>query len=135
MDEQITAALPNSQAFTKHLENLGSMLIETAKGLSSVPFSRNINGENEVNQAKQTCKPSSVSFNGRTAAIYLAPVLPPGSSDQPGDRTGLSTSPYLVLLRMGFSRPPIFIGAGELLPRHFTLTLQLKGGMFLLHFP
>jgi len=57
-----------------------------------------------------------------TVAIYLDLMLPSGSSDQPGDRTGRSSSPYSVLLQMGFARPPIHTGAGELLPRHFTLT-------------
>ncbi len=56
------------------------------------------------------------------AVIYLVPMLPSGSSDQPGDRPGFLQSLYLVLLRVGFSRPPVRTGAGELLPHHFTLT-------------
>jgi hypothetical protein len=55
--------------------------------------------------------------------IHLAPTLPSGSSDQPGEGPGVPDSLYSVLLRMGFARPPIHIGAGELLPHHFTLVL------------
>ncbi len=54
--------------------------------------------------------------------IYLALMLPPGSSDQPGDRPGVLISLYSVLLRMGFTQPAGHPAAGELLPHHFTLT-------------
>ena len=43
--------------------------------------------------------------------------------------------PYLVLLQVGFARPPRYRDAGALLPHRFTLTLPKKGGLFLLHFP
>ena len=78
--------------------------------------------------AKQTCKPSSVfpaepaNRKQGTVTIYLGLPLPEGSSDQPGDRTGRSSSPYSVLLLMGFSQPASHPAAGELLPHHFTLT-------------
>ncbi len=71
-----------------------------------------------------------------TATIYLAPALPPGSCDQPGDGPGVPLSLYSVLLRMGFARPAGHPTAGELLPHHFTLTPDANGGgMFLWHFP
>ena len=54
--------------------------------------------------------------------IYLALMLPPGSSDQPGDKDGHLLSLYLVLLQMGFTQPAGHPAAGELLPHHFTLT-------------
>jgi len=38
-------------------------------------------------------------------AIYLAPMLPPGSCDQPEDRPGVPMSSYSVLLRVGFALP------------------------------
>jgi len=41
----------------------------------------------------------------------------------------------LVLLQIGFAQPTGHPAAGELLPRHFTLTLPEQGGMFLWHFP
>jgi|GEM_PF-1081898 len=84
---------------------------------------------------KQTCKPSSVSARKRTVTIYLAPTLPAGSCGLPGDRPGALESPYLALLRVGFARHPPHGGGGELLPHHFTLTPNKRGGMFLWHFP
>jgi len=81
--------------------------------------------------AKQGYKPSSVPL--RAVTIHLAPALPPGSSDQPGDRAGRPFAPYWVLLRVGLAQPAGHPAAGELLPRHFTLTLA--GGMFLWRFP
>jgi len=54
-------------------------------------------------------------------AIYLALLLPSGSSDQPGEQAGHLISLYLVLLRMGFTQPTGHPAAGELLPHHFTL--------------
>ncbi len=86
--------------------------------------------------AQQACRPSSVSFRGRTVTIYLGPRLLEASSSQP---EGLGRAPlapsYLALLRAGFSRPLTHARAGGLLPHHFTLTLLTKGGMFLCHFP
>jgi len=72
---------------------------------------------------------------GRTAAIYLAPMSPSGSSGQPGDRPGVLISLYLALLRMGFTQPTGHPVAGGLLPHHFTLTPLTRGGVFLWHFP
>jgi len=54
--------------------------------------------------------------------IYLALMLPSGSSDLPGDRPGVLMSLCLVLLRVGFTQPTGHPAAGELLPHHFTLT-------------
>jgi len=68
-------------------------------------------------------------------AIYLAPVLPPGSCGQPGDGPDTLKSPYLALLRMGLAQPAGLPAAGELLPHHFTLTQPELSGMFLLRFP
>ena len=71
-----------------------------------------------------------------TVTIYLAPMLPSGSSDQPGGLAGRPLPLYLVLLRVGFARPAGHPAAGELLPHHFTLTpIEHRGGMFLWHFP
>ena len=67
--------------------------------------------------------------------IYLALMLPSGSSDQPGDWPGVHMPPYLVLLRTGFSQPAGHPAAGELLPHHFTLAPINRGGLFLWHFP
>jgi hypothetical protein len=55
---------------------------------------------------------------------------------RPTRRTGRAfpLSPYLALLQMGFSWPADRSAAGELLPRHFTLTLISQGGMFLWHY-
>lgn len=47
--------------------------------------------------------------------IYLAPMLPSGSCDQPGDRSGYLVSLYLVLLQMGFAQPAGHPAAGGLL--------------------
>ena len=89
-----------------------------------------------VIMSQQACRPSSVSFRGRTVTINLVLPLPTGSSSQP---EGLGRAPltpsYLALLRAGFSRPPGHPGAGGLLPHHFTLTPTSRGGMFLCHFP
>jgi hypothetical protein len=71
-----------------------------------------------------------VSFRRRVVTIYLAPMLPSGSSDQPGELAGRPYSLYSVLLRMGFAQPAIRIEAGELLPRHFTLTLRRRAVCF-----
>ena len=58
-------------------------------------------------------KPNSVSRSvSGTAIIPLGPGSPPGSSSRPGDssravrRDGRPLSPYLALLRMGFTVPP-----------------------------
>jgi hypothetical protein len=72
----------------------------------------------------------------RGATINLVLPLPEGSSGQP---EGLGRAPlapsYLALHRAGFSRRPIRIGPGGLLPHHFALILPRKDGMFLCHFP
>ena len=84
-------------------------------------------------QRQRSSKPvSRVLYSGpvtlfRAMTIYLALALPPGASDQPGDRTGILKSLYLVLLRMGFSEPAGYPAAGELLPHHFTLA-SIKSG-------
>ena len=64
-----------------------------------------------------------------TATIYLGPMLPSGSSDQPGDRPGALSSLYLVLLRMGLAQPADRSAAGGLLPRHFTLAPMTREGI------
>ena len=63
---------------------------------------------------KEACKPDSVpTRKGWVVTIYLGLPLPTGSSDQPGDWPALAgwpgaiTSPYSVLLRMGFTLPPM----------------------------
>jgi len=51
--------------------------------------------------------PEPIGISPGATAISLAPTLLSGSSDQPGARgPGVPLAPYLVLLRMGFSRPP-----------------------------
>ena len=55
--------------------------------------------------------------------IYLDLPLLTSSSDLPTGRWRAATlGPYLVLLRMGFTRPVCLHTAGELLPHHFNLT-------------
>ncbi len=73
---------------------------------------------------KQTYKPGSVSRKCGTVIIHLALTLPSGSSDQTRRlRTGRPQAPpYLVLLRMGFTRLPGHPDTGGLLPHHFTVT-------------
>ena len=70
-------------------------------------------------------KPNSV-----YAAIYLAWLLP-DMSLRPTLNLGravLLSVDYLVLHQMGFTMPSNFtIQCGELLPHHFTLTLQQGG--------
>jgi len=41
--------------------------------------------------------------------------------------------PCLVLLQMGFTRPASHLAAGELLPRHFTLTRLVPRGRSSIH--
>ena len=55
-------------------------------------------------------------------AIHLGRQLPAASSDLPGSEADHPMLPYLVLLRVGFARPPRLRDAGALLPHHFTLT-------------
>jgi len=67
--------------------------------------------------------------------IYLAPVLPPGSSDQPGDGPGV---PWVPLFGLA---PDGVCPAGRSPGRRWALTSPFHpyhacaGGMFLWHFP
>jgi hypothetical protein len=83
-------------------------------------------------------KPGSVSRSGTRHApgmmtIHLAPMLPSGSSDLPGNSDGPSSNfPYLVLLRMGFTQLPP--SPGGLVSSYLTLSPLLpeySGGGFL----
>ena len=58
--------------------------------------------------------------------IHLVPVLPPGSSDLPGSLDGQPSNAPLFGLAPGgvYLAPAVTGGTGELLPRHFTLTLS-----------
>jgi len=60
--------------------------------------------------------------------------LPLSSSDQPGVVGGPPT-PARSCSGWGLPRPAGRPAAGELLPRHFTLTGLTAGGMFLWHCP
>ena len=53
--------------------------------------------------ARQACKPGSVSFRGRTVAIYLGPTLPADSSSQPGDGPGAHSPPIRPCSRWGLA--------------------------------
>ena len=90
-------------------------------------YTRNLN---DIGPGKPVSRVLCPSVTGRTAVIYLGRPLLEGSSDQPGDGPGALLSPYLILLRMGFARPPVHTGAGELLPRHFTLILPFPEGRY-----
>ena len=58
--------------------------------------------------------------------IYLGTPLLICSCDLPaGSLRATGFSPYLVLLRVGFTLPPCLHDAGELLPHHFNLTTAL----------
>lgn len=59
-------------------------------------------------------------------AIYLRLLLPIAFSDLPTGwrRTAAFSSPYLVLLQMGFTEPVSRLTAGELLPHLSILTQQ-----------
>jgi hypothetical protein len=62
-------------------------------------------------------------LSGTPVARRLERPLPEGSGEQPSTRSRGAGSPsYLVLLRVGFTRPASHLTAGGLLPRHFTLT-------------
>ena len=65
------------------------------------------------------------SDTGRTVTIYLGWRLPATSSDLPQgcNEAGRPLPCYSVLHRMGFARHRCHHRSGELLPRHFTLTL------------
>ena len=99
---------------------------------------------------KVTCKPSSVrgrstvyvppkrSFlplSHHVATICLALTLPSGSSDQPGDGPGAQCPSIRSCSRWGLPGLRCRHRSGELLPRRFTLTPSVRGGMFLWHFP
>ncbi|MBA7650673.1 hypothetical protein ES703_58484 [subsurface metagenome] len=91
--------------------------------------------EIRIGSSKPVSRVLYPSLAGRTVAIYLALMLPPGSCGQPGDRPGVLMSLYSALLRMGFTQPTGHPVAGGLLPHHFTLTPLTQGGMFLWHSP
>lgn len=58
--------------------------------------------------------------------IHLEQLSLAASSDLPTGCDGPPHFiPFLVLLRMGFTRPPCLHDAGELLPHHFNLTTAL----------
>ena len=59
--------------------------------------------------------------------IHLEQLSLAASSDLPSGCDGPPHfMPILVLLRMGFTRPPCLHDAGELLPHHFNLTTALS---------
>ena len=59
--------------------------------------------------------------------IHLEQLSLAASSDLPTSCDGPPHfMPILVLLRMGFTRPPCLHDAGELLPHHFNLTTALS---------
>ena len=58
--------------------------------------------------------------------IYLGQLSLTASSNLPtGSLRATGLRPSLVLLRVGFTRPPCLHDAGELLPHHFNLTTAL----------
>ncbi len=64
--------------------------------------------------------------------IYLGCRSPGASSNLPGDlgRAALKRLPIWSCSWWGLPCPPCHHGGGELLPRLFTLTLLLRGGIF-----
>jgi hypothetical protein len=71
----------------------------------------------------------------RAVIIYLALKLPSGSSDQPEDRPGTCSPSIRSCSKWGLPCLRCHHQSGELLPRLFTLTSSIRGGMFLWHFP
>jgi hypothetical protein len=86
-------------------------------------------GKKANESAKQSYKPSSVS--SPKDGSHLSRPAVTGRLVRPtrGQRGHAFMSPYLALLRVGFSRPDGLPAAGELLTRHFTLarTMILSG--------
>lgn len=69
------------------------------------------------------CSISRVLFRHAVAIIYLFPKLLSGYSDTTrGVQRATSSPSYLVLLRMGFTKPSNCLLAGALLPHRSTLT-------------
>jgi len=85
--------------------------------------------------AKQTCKPSSVPQQSQGGDHPSSPDVTIGVKRPTRGRARHPSPSYSVLLRVGFTQPTSHLAAGELLPHHFTLTLNAKSGMFLWHFP
>jgi len=63
------------------------------------------------------------------AVIHLGQTLLFASSGLTREKAGHLILPYLALLWMRFTKPACYQTAGELLPRHFTLTSK-TGGIF-----
>ncbi len=70
-------------------------------------------------------------------AIHLGCTSPHTSCDLPGSRAGRTTLPYLVLLRVGFTLPPVLPPARCALtaPFHPYRTVAGVAVYFLWHFP
>ncbi len=80
------------------------------------------------------CKPGSVIKND-VWSFLSGSSLRRISCGLPGLKDGRSSSrhcviPSLALHRMGFAKPSSRLDAGGHLPRHFTLTPRLRGGVF-----
>ena len=69
-------------------------------------------------------KPSSVFSDNHLSRRTIAGTL---KRHNPEGQRAASTLPYLVLLRMGFTKPICYQIAGVLLPRRFTLTSKAGG--------
>ncbi len=87
--------------------------------LSSRDISFTYNGRAEIGRFEEkkrqmACKPGSVPGKPQETAIHLGRSLPNVSRDRPGQQAGNSPAPpkwrscpYLVLLRVGFTVPPL----------------------------
>ncbi len=88
-------------------------------------------------QSLQPDRPSS-SHRPRVAAIHLVPMLPPGSSGQPGSCPGLVIAPLFGLAPGGVCTAPAVTGRAVSSYLAISTLSQRKNrqdGVFLLHFP
>ncbi len=96
-------------------------------------------GNNWKEKLEEESQPVSRVLSRMT--IHLGRMSPCASSDLPGDRADhawpFSLPPYLVLLRAGFTLPPLLPGARCALtaPFHPCLLLRTSAVCFLWHFP
>ena len=92
----------------------------------SMPENTNISKSSRRIWNEQAYKPSSVLNNHLSRRIVTDALKRPTIREATGRRLSGSCSkeqlpPYLVLLRVGFTRPACYHAAGELLPHHFNL--------------
>ena len=122
---------------------IGDRVISASKGTSSA--SGSAPAGSDPKSPERACKPNSVSRLPGTAIIPLDPKSPSGSSSRPGDGPreaewdGRPPTPYLALLRMGFTVPPPLPAERCALTAPFhpyrALREERRAVSFLWHFP